>query len=82
MCVCVRGELGSRGGGVTATLQTPLLPLALLSVYVSFSLSLSRSLSLSGYNYANSMYIAVASEAWGVLKALRSFSPVTVLGCY
>lgn len=28
------------------------------------------------------MYIAVALEAWGVLKAPRSFSPVTVLGCY
>lgn len=46
------------------------------------SLSLSLSVALSGYNYANSMYIAVALEAWGVLKALRSFSPVTVLGCY
>lgn len=44
--------------------------------------SLSLSLSLSGYNYANSMYIAVALEAWGVLKAPRSFSPVTVLGCH
>lgn len=48
----------------------------------TFAASLSLSLSLSGYNYANSMYIAVALEAWGVLKAPRSFSPVTVLGCY
>lgn len=62
---------------MTVTLQTPLLPLSLyFSVYLSFSLA------LSGYNYANSMYIAVALEAWGVLKAPRSFSPVTVLGCY
>lgn len=47
-----------------------------LSHYNTFTVS------LSGCNYANSMYIAVALEARGVLKAPRSFSPVTVLGCY
>lgn len=53
-----------------------------VSLPLSLSPCLSVSLALSGYNYANSMYIAVALEAWGVLKAPRSFSPVTVLGCY
>lgn len=62
------------GWGATVRHLAPLS----LAVYLSFPLARS----LSGYNYANTMYIAVAPEAWGVLKAPRSFSPVTVFGCY
>lgn len=78
MYVCVEGWWV--GGGLLSQ------HLCCLSLSFSHSLSVCRSFSLSlylsGYNYANSMYIAVAPEAWGVLKAPRSFSPVTVLGCY
>ena len=53
----------------------------LAPAYLSFPPLLSLSPS-QGYNYANSMYIAVALQAQGVLKVPRSFSPVTVFGCY
>lgn len=72
-----------RGGGLAGDYCHNTFAASLsLSLTPSLSVDLSPSLYLSGYNYANSMYIAVAPEAWGVLKAPRSFSPVTVLGCY
>lgn len=70
--VCVRGASGVDFCYITNTFAA--------SVFLDVSFSLC--FSLSGYNYANSMYIAVTPKAWGVLKAPRSFSPVTVLGSY